>query len=333
MKYNILSIIILASAMFFMASCEKEIEFDGEQTDPKLVVNCIGTVGEPVIAQLSKSYFFLDQNGVTTAPDGTKVQLYVNDNYLGEMIQYVDTLNTMYASNVKLYRNDYCPKVGDKIKITASAPGFDAVEASTSPMPEQASCLVSDFVLTGKPDFYAACDDDSCWRFHAVYNANVMVEVSDPNPGQTDYFVLYAAVKWLGECQWESNIWVTYDDPVFGNEGPVLGELSENSNRNNLFTDLLFDGKSYKMKIPVILNLYGFSDPDSALPVLSIRLEHLTKEYHSYLNTSSQQGNMTMEFFAEPVHVFSNVKDGYGIVGGRNVSEVQYPLPLKEPQL
>ena len=60
MKNSILYIIVVAFATLLLASCEKEIEFKGEQTDPKLVVNCVCTVGEPVVAQLSKSYFFLD---------------------------------------------------------------------------------------------------------------------------------------------------------------------------------------------------------------------------------------------------------------------------------
>ena len=120
--------------------------------------------------------------------------------------------------------------------------------------------------------------------------------------------------------------------PGVWQRGPVLGELSENSNRNNSFTDLLFDGKTYKVKVPVKLNLYGYSAPDSVSPVLSMRVEHLTKEYYNYLTTVSLQGDEVMGAFAEPVHVFSNVQDGYGIVGGTNVSKAEYQLPLVESQ-
>ena len=338
MKNSILYIIVVAFATLLLASCEKEIEFKGEQTDPKLVVNCVCTVGEPVVAQLSKSYFFLDPDGNTEAPDATKVQLYVNDNYVGEMIRFEDSLwgkaggDVLRSPQIKLFRNDYCPKTGDRIKITASAPGFDAVEACTSPMPEPAGCVISDFVLTGEPTFESWYDDDGCQSFHYIYKADVMLDVSDPNPGRTDYFVLNVAVEWQGEHQWNANVWAEYNDPVFGNGGLVLGELSENSNRNNSFTDLLFDGKTYKVKVPVKLNLYGYSAPDSVSPVLSMRVEHLTKEYYNYLTTVSLQGDEVMGAFAEPVHVFSNVQDGYGIVGGTNVSKAEYQLPLVESQ-
>jgi hypothetical protein len=52
--------ILLAISAILLASCEKEIEFNGEQTDPKLVVNSIVGTNEPVKAYISKSYFFLD---------------------------------------------------------------------------------------------------------------------------------------------------------------------------------------------------------------------------------------------------------------------------------
>ena len=52
-----------------MASCEKEIEFKGDHTDSRLVINSIVDPGQRVKAHISKSYFFLDINADTQAPD------------------------------------------------------------------------------------------------------------------------------------------------------------------------------------------------------------------------------------------------------------------------
>ena len=57
MKNNILAFITIATAIF-LTSCEKEIEFKGEQTDSKLVINSIVETGQPVKARISKSVFF-----------------------------------------------------------------------------------------------------------------------------------------------------------------------------------------------------------------------------------------------------------------------------------
>lgn len=335
MKNKPFPIVFLFLVAALCVSCEKEIEFNGGQTDPKLVLNGVCTVGEPVTAQVSKSYFFLDSDGDTEAPEGTTAHLYVNGDYCGEMTLYEDTIpsaaqrSSAFSSKGKSYRNEYCPKAGDRISIMASAPGFDAVEATAGPMPEAASCVVRDFILHEGSSFDTTWHDaDSSISFHMAYMADVILEIADNNPGQTDYFVLNCSVDWLGE-EWDSDIWVTYDDPIFGNENLVIGELFEGLDRKNTFTDVLFDGKSRIVKLPVTLDLFGYSDPYSAQPVFSVRLEHLTKEYYDYMVTLSQQ-DQVLEFFAEPVHVFSNVKDGYGIVGGRNITQEQFPLLLTQ---
>ena len=59
MKANTLALITIAAAIFLTA-CEKEIEFTGEQSDPKLVINSIVQPNQHVKASISKSYFFLD---------------------------------------------------------------------------------------------------------------------------------------------------------------------------------------------------------------------------------------------------------------------------------
>ena len=52
MKTNILTLIAIITAIL-LTSCEKEIEFNGEQIDPKLVINSIVEPGQPVKANIS----------------------------------------------------------------------------------------------------------------------------------------------------------------------------------------------------------------------------------------------------------------------------------------
>ena len=68
MKTNILTLITVATAIL-LTSCEKEIEFNGEHSDPKLVINSVVEPGQPVSAAISKSFFFLDNDANTLAPD------------------------------------------------------------------------------------------------------------------------------------------------------------------------------------------------------------------------------------------------------------------------
>ena len=59
-------------------------------------------------------------------------------------------------------------------------------------------------------------------------------------------------------------------------------------------------------------------------------LEHLSKEYYNYLNTCNQ-GDVSLQIWAEPIQTYSNVTNGFGIVGGMAVKTLWLPLPLEEP--
>ena len=123
-------VLFLLISIVLLSSCEKEIEFTGEMTDSKLVINSVVRSGHRAEAFVSKSYFFLDNQANTTAPDDLVASLYVNGNLLGEMTPHYDTVvsydiwdpnNPNLGRVQKVYTYDYCPAVGDIIKITASA--------------------------------------------------------------------------------------------------------------------------------------------------------------------------------------------------------------------
>ena len=136
--------IIAITSCLLLSSCEKQIEFNGEQTDPKLVINSIVGTDEPVKAYISKSYFFLDYDENTQAPDDLVASLYVNGNPIGELTPSADTIWHNYEMNayqlVPYLFNDYRPQEGDIVQIKASANGYDDVEGTTSALPKSVDC-------------------------------------------------------------------------------------------------------------------------------------------------------------------------------------------------
>ena len=74
--------------------------------------------------------------------------------------------------------------------------------------------------------------------------------------------------------------------------------------------------------------IYETFDPDFfCVPFM---LEHLSKEYYNYLNTCNQ-GDVGLQIWSEPIQTYSNVTNGYGMVGGRSVDTMWLPLPIEEP--
>ena len=347
MKANTLASITIAAAIFLTA-CEKEIEFTGEQSDPKLVINSIVQPNQHVKASISKSYFFLDTPN-TTAPTDVVSSLYVNDNLIGEMTQSFDTVwdyNLIEFDEeghpyigyrlVTVYSNDYCPQAGDVIKITATANGFDEVEGLTSPLPKLIDFQYYTEIKDVHSYYYHYVDgeeyeEDSLLRIAG--QLELTVNITDPNPGQTDYFRFHL-IGFYGTYDGENSRWVSfdYDDPVFGatlSENEFFDPSDLDTRPVGVFTDALFDGRTYSLKLKIYFEMNVAEDHDPAFFNVPFGLEHLSKEYYNYLNTCDQ-GELALQLWAEPIQTYSNVNNGYGLVAGRTLDSIWVDLPLEE---
>lgn len=341
MKTNILIFITIATTIL-LTSCEKEIEFKGEQIDPKLVINSVVEPRQPVKAYISKSIFFLDDESYMQAPDDVVATLFVNGNRIGELTRQPDTVWTGYEyvdldsvkpayKIVPAFVNDYCPNEGDVVKITASANGFDDVEVSTSPVPNAVTWSLGDCQTILWEVYFDEYEGDTNWTI--MGQLELSVEITDPNPEQTDYFKIHLENGGYSDYGSGNSFYISasYNDPVFG------ATVSDNDYINidfqtrpeGVFTDVLFDGRSYQIKLPLNLYFTLLEDIDVDSFQVSISLQHLSKEFYYYLNTCEQGGEID-QFFAEPVQTYTNVNGGYGIVGGRTVDTLWFSMSLQE---
>lgn len=341
--------IFFLTFIIFLASCTKEIEFNGEQIDPKLVINSIVEPEQPVKAYISKSVFFLDNEGNTQAPVDLVATLYVNGNHIGEMTPTIDTVGEGYEyvdldsvkpvyKTVSVFANNYHPVEGDVITITASANGFDDVEGTASPLPNATSWNLKGYEtiewenLSYYNELYDYYDEDSVVSFTG--KLELTVEITDPNPGKTDYFRIHLEAGGATDYEEGSSYYVStsYDDPVFGatvsgNEYIDISDLQ--SRPAGVFTDQIFDGKTYQLKLPLYVYITIMGNTPHEFFQVPITLEHMGKEYYNYLFTCEQTSQI-MQFFSEPVQTFSNVNGGYGIVTSRIADTLWFELPQSE---
>lgn len=341
MKNNILAFITIITAIL-LTSCEKEINFNGEQSDPRLVINCIVNPGQRVEARISKSYFFLDINADTQAPEDLVATLYVNDNRIGEMTPFVDTIYEPWGLHaydlIPGFYSDYRPQEGDIVKITASANGFEDVEGTTSALPKTIDCQM-DVEVTAWSGWYQhkynydtqEYEEDSIWE--VAGNMELTFTITDPNPGKTDCFRLRTSrnsIMTVGENR--RSIYFDYDDPIF-EAGMTENEFFDASDLDTrpegVFTDVLFDGGSYRLKLKVHFDCEVDEDFDPDFFQVPFMMEHLSKEYYNYLNTCNQGDESTL-LWAEPIQTYSNVTNGFGIVGGCAVDTLWVELPLEQ---
>lgn len=343
MKINKLLILALA-VVTILTSCVKEIEFKGEQMDSKLVINCVAEVGQPVKAYVGKSIFFLDDDKNMEAPADLVAMLYVNGNRIGQMTPQVDTVwsQGFYWTDeytYDLWRNytyPYVPEVGDVVKITASANGFDDVDGESSSLPDHTQCGIKDVRQTESFSWGEYDEEVGDTVLYCYETYELILELTDLHPNETDLFRLYIDQRhhyFEGYDQDKFQYYAfieDYSDPVFSAASAGdMGVIDQLEGQTGTFTDQFFDGRSYALKLLVGFYYTKTVTAEVDFSQIAVYLEHITKEYYNYLNTCDQ-GSEASQLFAEPIQTYSNVNGGYGIVGGRAVDTLWLALPLSE---
>ena len=254
--------------MAFLFSCEKEIKFKGDEIKTKLVLNGLLTSDSIVKINLTESRFFLNDDGIFKKINNATVELWKD----GNKIENLSNAGEGY------YAGTYLPKIGDNLRITASCEGFDPVECSTGIVAPTPIISVDTMNLKEERGYY----------YH--YSIKVYLKYYYSNGENFSFPVYYVS-----------------DDMVFqtGNE---MGFLEDDGDymESTVFSDELFDGKEYKLKIKtrnwnaiyVGNNSY---DPDNASPELvgkeiSVELQSLSSSYYLYQKTreASFNGNDPM---------------------------------------
>lgn len=325
-----------------LTSCTKEIEFKGEQTDPRLVINSVVEPGQPIKARISKSYFFLDNNGNTGTPSDLVATLFVNGNAISEMTKQMDTIwGTEYYWNpepeyqvMEVFASPYLPLEGDVVEIKASAKGFDPVEGSTGVLPDTPACRIKSLRLIESEKWPTAYDDDIDTVWHYSDRYELIVELTDTHPNTLDCFRMdidddYHYFDTLDHYGYNWNAYIVdYSDPIFGAISSTQLDIIDYQleEPNGTFTDRFFDGHSYNVKLEIVFSHPSLEGIATEPCCVAFYVEHITKDYYDYLNTCNQ-GDETMQFFAEPIQTHTNVIGGYGIVGGRKTETLWIEFP------
>ena len=323
----------VVSAFFF--ACEKEIKFSGDEVKTLLVLNGILVPDSMVKINLTESRFFLEDGGFFKNINNATVDLWK----AGNKIESLSNIGEGY------YKGTYVPKTGDNLRITASCENFDPIECSTeiiAPTP-----IISADTLNFREEkaYYYYYSEDGIFdidssSYYLVINFDMYITFKDPKDIPNYYTInLYLKYYFADGDSLVLPVGYTSDDLVFqsGNETNFLED--NNSMKSTLFNDELLDGKEYKLKIKtgnwsgvgVGKSPYDpdFENPEPVGKEISVELQSLSYAYYMYLKTREAQSNMIdfMEYFSEPVQIYTNVNGGIGILG--SYSRAIYTISLK----
>lgn len=294
------------------ASCTKEVEFDGQQTDPKLVVNGVQQVGQPARLCVERSVFFMDAKKDCRVKD-LQVDMYVNGVFK-EQLSVRDSLHYEsyfdYQTDSITYKLDYAFNYcegryilceGDVLRFEVSSSEFEEKAIAETTMPVAPQEVSFDTVrVESYADGYGM-------------KVSFALKINDPN-GE-NYYNLRPDDGLSG---FTSTDMVFQEMMTIEDVGDAFGQNDYYGNGNyNVFSDVLFNGKEYTVSMQVTQSGEEFYEPFTLeVSCVDVSLYQYIKSYNSY-SQSDPEGLVGM--FTEPVQVYSNVRNGIGLVGAQSL--------------
>ncbi|GHT43513.1 hypothetical protein FACS189438_0850 [Bacteroidia bacterium] len=334
--YGILA--ALGATAFFLASCEKEVDFTGQLPGPKIVLNSFVEPGAPITAAVSRSWNIAENNGPYPLA-GAEVLLYINNILQPPMQPYVPPiLPDGHPTGQPPAWTHVSPSAageGDIIRMVAKFTGYPEVSAETT-VPGKATILSVDTV-----------------RFNEQGTPNHMrflIKFKDLEAGKKNYYRLVLEceisddnVHWILSS---SSPYVNYNRDAALSEGfkDAAGELLGTGADNiyGLFTDNLFDGKEYTLNISFLPEYTGETDwtfdtgtgqliPSGKLRYVRylFKLVALSPSAYMYLKSRTfYDANGDGDIAAEPSAIYNNIQGGLGILGAFQTDTLRLHMPL-----
>lgn len=325
----------VVAALFAASSCEKEIEFRGDETAPRLVLYSLSSPGQKLSADVSSSVFFLKQNydnklftsTLDTLKGGLKV--YVNGSATPHVMRYTPLEDDYYSyfqqAPTLHYEADYIPSEGDHIRIVAEFPGFETAEGETTVPVAGGFSIVSS---------RRNVSEDNRISF------DVTARVTDRGAASEYYCV--SPSRWCsfdgGETyEREYTYSISSQDPLFMGTTSDLTAILGEEGTSSYFSDVLFSGGSYEFKFSFEPGAeftpgYGYyhdipvtDTPPDFKYRYDVSLVTLTESLYNHVLSMRNVSASAYGFFGESATLFSNVKGGYGCV----CSSVSLSLPLE----
>ena len=303
---------LMATAL--LSSCYENINLDHLRPTPEVVLNCVLSPDEPVRAEVMHTLFLTDEKK-NTLPRITdaRVQAVVNDSQVFPMVR--DTVKGYFEAN-------YVPRPGDRIRIEADTRYGRAVGEDRLPQLVPIDTVkVTLLELATSKDVGGASGDKEC-RYQITFQ--------DP-PGERNYYF----VRVMGDADYSVPLDYSQDE-VFSGIFEGLNGLDEGSaynGRNGMaFSDALFNGKRYTLRLSELFSgdvSWHFGREGEGVR-RKVQLYSISEGYFRYLsgifNEDEESFNRQLVSvgLSEPPTLFTNVKNGTGIVGSLQLAVKDY---------
>lgn len=312
MKNRVFPLIIAALMTVGFASCEKVIEFNGDITDPYIVVISMPESDSTWMLRISQSRFFLSSADVPSI-DNAQVIVTVNGNE-----------STATSEGSGMYNTGIVPQPGDSLSIRVITTNRGEVTAGCR-IPQRPN--ISDFTVEYDTTMYENrwTDIYDSVRVNRYVDGNIKLNFKLHDPSNERNYYMVRLATYSGDWTYR---WFEIDDDILfdidaTNEVFDLYNDEDNNGTTVSFSDERINGNTH----PIIISLYigylspntYFDEPDQELEFYPTRIEvyAISRDQYLYNKTLKAANNYDdfAQILSEPVQVHTNIKGGIGILG------------------
>ncbi len=297
--------------------CELVIKVDQPPFQPSIVMGSYIGPDTTIVVTLSEDRHVLEMPYDFNRISEATVQLFEGDQLIGVLEEFPPS--DEFISNPfgrGIYGLDFRPTAGVEYRLEVSKSGFTSVQATdrlpesgpmfevvSMDMNESTSGLEIEIKLLDEPgrDYYEVLAYLTINTFQSSFNDDTQTWEVDSIIRSTEFLDLYT-------------------------ENIAVEEYN-----NSLFSDRLFDGRSYELDMESYLYVWQDPNIDAELdPVLIVEVRRVSEAYFNFSNSAALQYWVDGDPFAEPVQAFSNVENGRGVFGSYVSTRQEFPIELNQ---
>ena len=313
---------IIAVLLIFLFSCQKEdfeIAVPENNISEKLVVHStlrpfsFTSNNQLLTVEIQATTSFNDETRKKIISDATVI--LKKNNTETDTLEYIDSLKTYLIdlNNIANY-----PIANDTFTITVNRQDYKTVSSKTI-LPDKVAITGSDIIPI------AFFDDSEPAR--PVSEASI--NFNDPAETENYYELILSDITEREDTYFE----LTTNNKFITSESyyPTSFEFDKTKPKSLLFSDKMFNGQEVAINVfymcPFII-IEGIK----TIPThyITIHLRNVTKEYYLYKTTAMKQRYSLQENIlygvGEPVDIYTNIKNGYGLFGAYNYDINQHRI-------
>ncbi len=289
MKNSVQTLIAFFAGIILFTSCETVIDMKLPEQPPKMVVNSFFTPDSIIMLHLSKSQFVLKNQELKPITDAN-ISLFENGKFIGKFT---------HINKGFYYLPGFFPKVNAQYTLNAESSGLKSVEAND--------------IIPGKPTINRIETSSSYYQGENYKDFIIYIEdnANEENFYMVDligkrYDYIYDTLTYdiIDSVEISEHVYFTSQDLVFEDQG---------ASSQSVISDKIFNGAIYPLRLSV--STYNFDEYEySGYVEIIVHLKQISKAYAQYMLTYSK--NRYSDPFSQPVQVYSNVTNGFGIFAG-----------------